>query len=459
MTPFANSIVQAMRRALTTLYPAGVNTWSGQPTKVTPVATLLTPGEHPAAEEINYLDNDRGERLTEARADMIQVQRRGEIASLRSTCGATEDIRAACVTASGKMFRHTAGTANAFARVVPGYDRSAAHIFGFVGAPNDSALNMSTVLCANGELVFRGGAAGGPPACWIYDATAGTFSAGIYLGGGTEMALDAIPAASGGGWVVLGTSDIAYSAFTVNLSAPRTFKATGIGAFTIRTVSTAGAIGADTASGALAAAEVSGGFAPGDTIRPHLIRGKASDIMFLVSGRALSKKYAAFSADDGATWTSVTLPDPFAAAPTPSTFTVEYCSITEAFVLIVDCFTATNVYNSTDGGATWTQLGATYYRAPAASWAVLTFGAYDLRRMSSGVLVALSHVAADLGGVLYSPLHVSDDGGVSWHLAEMVPLPGSGFHTLAMTSGPTMVVGGGSNPSRYGALLLGAQGA
>jgi hypothetical protein len=457
MLPFLPSIRAALRFATDALYPAGVETWSGAAVKVAPVANKLTPNEHPAAEELNYLFNDRGEALTECRADLKAIQRRAEIASLRRLSEGVEDLRSVAVTASGKMFRATHGNAYPFTRV-GSYTTVIAKFLAFVGAPDYNVGDEQTVLSANGEKVLRCCAAGGPPACWIYDADLGTFSAGIYMGGGTELGLDAIPAYSGGGWVVLGHSDINYGNSIVNLSAPRTFQATGIGAFTVRTISSAGAIGADTASGALAAGEASGGFAPGDTLRTHMVRGKGQDIMILLSGRAGSTKYAAISGDDGATWSSVTLPDPFAGAPFPSTFTVEWCSITEAFVLIVDAFTQTNVYNTTDNGVTWVQLGATYNRAPAASWGVHTFGPYDLRRMSSGVLVALSHVCQDTTGGFLSPLHVSEDGGLTWNLANLVALPGAGFHTLAVSGAPIMALGGGSNNSWYGFETLGTQG-
>lgn len=457
MIPFLPTIRAALRFATDALYPAGAETWSGAAVKVAPVANKLTPNEHPAAEELNYVFHDRGEALTECRADLKAIQRRAEIASLRHLSEGIEDLRSVAVTASGRVFRATKGNAYPFTRVLS-YTSTAAQFLPFVGAPDYNIGDEQTVLSANGEKVLRCCAAGGPPACWIYDADAGTFSAGIYLGGGTEVGLDAIPAYAGGGWVVLGYTDINYGNSVVNLSAPRTFQALATGAFTVRTVSSAGAIGADTASGALAAGEVSGGFAPGDTIRTHMIRGKGQDVMILLSGRVGSQKYCAVSGDDGATWASVTLPDPFAGAPFPSTFTVEWCSITEAFVLIVDAFTQTNVYNTTDNGVTWTQLGATYNRAPAASWASLTFGPYDLRRMASGVLVALSHVCADIGGGLLSPIHVSEDGGLTWSFAHVVALNGAGFHTLAISGAPLMALGGGSNNSWYGSETLGSQG-
>lgn len=454
MLPFTPSIGIALRFATDTNYPAGVETWSGAATKVLPVATKLTPKEHPAAEELNYLFNDRGERLTEARNDLLSVRQRADAASLRYTGNVTEDLRGATATASGRLFRCVCSlvpTAQDFARVIKGF--SSPKMFGFAAQPAIAGNRTPTFVQANNaELVLIGDS----PSSYIYDADTGAFSAAITLPG-TSVIVDAIPAASGSGWLALCNANLAIGAFAAGLSAPRTFKSQGAN-WEVRTISAAGAIGADTASAGIAGAEAGGGFAVNDAIRPHLIRGKGSDVMVLFSGRVLNQRYAAFSSDDGATWATVTLPTIAGVV----TATIEYCSITEAFVLALDNGVGSRVYNSTDSGVTWNVIGGgafgTYARGAAPGYGAFTFGPYDMRRMASGLLVTLSTPVTDTLGGVYTPVHVSSDGGVSWNLAEMLPDIGSVPQYLATHSSAYMALGGAGVDSRYTGEHLGAQG-
>ena len=450
MLPFNPSIFPALRFALDTNYPAGVETWSGAAVKVLPAATKLTPKEHPAAEELNYIFNDRGERLTEARADLLSVRQRADASSLRYTGNVTEDLRGVTATASGRLFRCVCSlvpTAQDFARVIKGF--SSPKMFGFAAQPAIGGNRTPTFVQANnGELVLMGDS----PSSYIYNADTGAFSAAITLPG-TSVIVDAIPAASGSGWLALCNANLAIGAFAAGVSAPRTFKALGAN-WEVRTISAAGAIGADTASAGIAGAEAGGGFAVNDAIRPHLIRGKGSDVMVLFSGRVLNQKYAAFSPDDGATWSAVTLP----VIAGVVTSTIEYCSITEAFVLALDNGVGSRVYNSTDGGVTWNVLGGTYARGAAPGYGAFTFGPYDIRRMASGLLVSLSTVVTDTLGGVYTPVHVSSDGGVTWNLAEMLPDIGSVPQYLATHSNAYMALGGSGVDSRYTGEHLGAQG-
>lgn len=81
MTPWAN----------TTVYPAGGNPWNTQVTKVAPNYTYFTPGQVPAAEELNYILNARDVVVNAAVASSINFGAQVDPSGFTTVRSATYD--------------------------------------------------------------------------------------------------------------------------------------------------------------------------------------------------------------------------------------------------------------------------------------------------------------------------------------------------------------------------------
>lgn len=439
MKPFQASVVAPLDWALDTAYPAGGNTWSGQPTKVAPVTTKYTPGEHPAAEEKNFLENDRAQRLNEARNDLRRIQRLADMAGLRLPVydtNVTDQYTGACVTAKGRVYVHKRGPKGFF--VAPG---------GNLLSINYPATgnNRSTCAVANdGEKILFGDDDPAYGGAKIYDADALTFSAVTVGGGGTSQVIDA--QASGSGWASLWVAGGSFQPYAAGATGPRTYRADSGRSLQFRAIDSAGNVGANTASAALGTA-MSANFTTADIIRIFLVRegvpASAGGLMVLVSGILGVKHFAHYSSDDGANWTAVTLPAPYAGVDASAS--LEYCTLTGRFILAIAKSTESKTYYSSDGGVTW-NLIATIARDnthPGKG----CFAPYDLRRMSSGLLSAISFSVTPVSGTTFWPVHVSDDGGLTWHHGGNIirsGLPNS-YMTLAGADLPLGIFGGDTN--------------
>lgn len=439
MKPFQNSVLPPLDWALDTSFPAGPNTWSGQPTKVLPVTTKYTPGEHPAAEEKNYLENDRGARITEARNDLRRLQRLADMNGLRNPVydtNVTDQYTGACVTSKGRVYVHKRGPK------------------GFLLAPGGNLLsidypptgnNRSTCAVANdAELVLFGDDDPAYGGAKIFDAETSTFSTVSSGGGATHQLLDA-QASSAGGWVGLWVAGGAFQPYSVNASGPRTYRADSGRSLQFRSVDSAGTVGSNTASAALGTA-MSANFTSGDIVRMFLVReGQAlnTGLMVLVSGILGVKHFAFYSSDNGTNWTTVTLPAPYAGVDASAS--VEYCLLTGRFVLAISKGTETKTYYSNDAGVTWNLIATIAKNATHPGKGA--FAPYDIRRMSSGLLVTVSFSVTPASGTTFWPVHASEDGGETWHLAGNVLRSGlpNAYMSLAGGDLPIGIFGADGN--------------
>lgn len=424
--------ILAPRTWATGTYPAGPDPWAGGAQRIDPVANQFTPGEHPAAQEVNYLVGHSSDRLGEARADLIALARIHEATSVRDAATQAEELRGIAMTPSGRVFKLAkhASAGDAFGLLGP-----EGFALQFAAAPNAGGNNTPTCVSANGENVLFGDS----PDSYIYDAAGNLFSGAVNTGGAATL-LEAQPIA--GGWLTVWADSASFAAGATAVLGPRTFEADPARSFQIRTVTTAGVVDADTASVALAGAMAT--FANNDWLHLHLVRKSATEFFFLVSGNTGQKRFAAYSSDAGATWTTSTLPNPFPASDT--TWTAEYCEITSTLLLAVSDATTTNVYRSTDLGASWvlgnsgTRNGSTPSDGP--------FSLYDMRRGASGLIYGVGYDLLSAGGIGFRPVFASVDG-VAWHMVAAVSVSGTGWPTLAAQDAPFQALGGAGYGARY----------
>lgn len=423
---FVPTIQNAWPWATSGLYPAvPASLWAGQPQKVTPVADTLTPGEHPAAEELNFLIHDRFVRLSEAKDDIRATQRAFEVASLKNYTRRTgiDDARGLAVTDKDKAFLSTGGR---IYQVAPSGLLS-------VNLPPGGTGNVYALgAAANGEKVLFGHS---PAGGYIYDADTDTYTA-TSVGSGTLYMLEA--AKCGTGWVTLwcnATAGAGVGGYSANVSGPRTYAKTGTCGFQLRTVSDTGVVGSDTSTalwqGILSAVTA------GQPCRVALVRmGNDYQYFALASAVVGSVRAACYSGDSGATWTNRTLPDPYSGAAA-TLWQVEWDAYTEQLVLTVTKILETKVYHSTDFGANWTDVAT--FTADATHPGKGCFAPLDLRATPSGMLVAVSNPITDVGGTTRWPIHVSSDAGLTWHMTGLVDKTGAAGNILALCGDRTPV--------------------
>lgn len=446
-TRFAPTISTPRTWAETVNFPAGGNPWNGNPLKLDPVANYFTPNEKPPAEDLNFLFNDTSRRLGEARSDGRLLAAYAQMQSLGTlTVATTENLRCAAMTANGRVFRlEKHGTTNLynFTRVATGGVR-----YPFASIPITAGNLAPNVLVPNGEKVLIGDS----PSAYIYDADAGTFGASIDPGAAQTL-VDAIPTTAGN-WLALyaSASNFAAGTATSTKRGPRAFVCNTTTTFQVRTVSQS-AVGADTAGGGIPAAIGAGnGFTTGDDIRVSFIRAGegTSNVFFMVSGNVGSHRAAAYSSNNGATWTARTLPDPYAG--NDCTWAVEWCELTSRLVLVVSRGgNATATYYSPDYGANFYLIASKSVLSPA----VFSFNPYDIARMSSGVLVGISNAITDMVAANYRPIHASVDGGVTWaHVAQIPSVVGQ-LQGLSLRYAHAIAIGGHNGTTFYSRPALG----
>lgn len=433
---FKPSILAARLWATVANYVAGPDAWNGQPTKANPVADFFTPGEHPAAEELNYLLNDRYSRLTEARTDLIALERIHEATSAAHVIQRAEQILGVATTAAGRTFRlaQTASAGTALALL-----GAEAHALPFSSLPSAGGNNLPTCVSANGERVLYGE----DPDSYIYDVAGGTFSAAISAGVGITI-LEAQPISTGG-WLAIWVNGAGFnSGIPTSVRGPRTYRAHPANTFEARTVSNAGVVGSDAGSSSLANAMTSGGFANNDYMHTAFVKKDDQSFFFLISSDTGQKRRGVYTTDQGASWSASTLPNPFPADD--CTWTAEYSPISERLLLAVSNGVTTNVYRSTDMGANWI-LGNSGQRN-SSSGASGSFSLYDMRRAASGVVYGIGYTFTSVLGAAYYPVYASIDG-VAWHMVAVVNETGFGRPMLAMQDTPFVAFGGADSGAYY----------
>jgi len=422
---------------VTVNYPAGPQDWAGLPVAVNPIGDHFPADSHPPAEYFNALFKDDRLRLGEARADLLSVARWAEAGSLTAYASQTDAIRGACVTDKGRIFRsaYSGGGVVDFARVAPG-----GRALGFTTLPAAGGNLLPCGLCASGRYVLMTDS----PNSYIFDSEGQTFSAAVTIA--PSVFVEAIPTATG--FLALSVDAANFATEVAGISGPRCYSANPARILDVYPITTAGVVGAASGASALNNLITTAGFVLTDLMKVHFIRcGSDANSFILLSGEIGQKRAAVYSTDTGATWTAVTLPNPYPA--NDCTWAVEWCTITSRLLLVVSWGSRTTVYASTDLGVNWTQVEAEYL-SDVTGPGLGDFSAHEIRRMANGSIMAIGYLRTDVFSVNYWPVYVTHDGGVTWHYVSSIPDAGAvGYPQLALGDAGVMVVGGRGNPARY----------
>lgn len=427
---FKPTIIDA-RQWATGNYPAGAFSWSGTPKRVDPVANQHTPGEHPAAQEINFLVGDASDRLREARADLLRIQRINEAAAMQWLTTDATEVAGVAVTPRGRV------VVGAFAAGALDHSTmiSNSRRFAFGATPATGGNNTPTCCVANGEKVLCGDS----PNSFIADCD----SPGLYTTvtpGGTSMLLDAV--SDGTGWIGLFSNSLTAGNNTTNVRGPRVFRGQPAASLEVRTVNAAGAVGSDTANSHVQNALSI--YTTDEAVKLALIRCGTGTIAFFSSAFTGEKFRFSTSIDGGNTWVNqaANLPLPYPGQDVVGS--LEWDSISSCLVLAMSRGTRTTFYRSFDLGATWLSSGE-HVRNGTDPGAGSLVSCYDLRRSASGVIMAVGFSVMAVTAASYFPVFASIDQGRTWMHVGMVPDAAAGFPTFCAQDAPLMSLGGAGN--------------
>jgi hypothetical protein len=429
---FNVSVAAARAWAKTSVnYPAGPNAWNGQPVRVNPVPDEFTPNTGIAAQNVNFLIGERGDRLDEVRADLLRIQRTQEAGALQTLQAfGGVDLAGVAVTPRGRVYvaAFTAGANDASVLMTNG------RRYGMGATPASGGNLTPTFVSAAGERAFFGDS----PQGFIYYPG----SAMIAVAEPGVIPIAAVPDAAGTGWLSVWSDSAAHGGNVVGVRGPRVFRGRPAATLQTRKVSSLGVVGPDTALSSIAGSPAL--YASDVPVKLGLVRCGAgsSHVVFFCSGFTGELYRLVHSADDGDSWANRTLP----AGPAPggdNIMSVAWCPIGNALVLTMQGSATTNVYRSYDYGVTW-ELSGGFVRDTTNPGLGL-FSAYDLRTLSGGAVLAMGLSVADIGAIPVFPVHASIDQGRSWSLVGDVLDTGAGFPTFACDDSPMMIIGGAGN--------------